>query len=206
MNMSTPAKSGKRRGRQIIAVAIIAIGFFITVFAGIRAVAPLRRIERFGPPEFGPGEPNVEAIRPWMTIHFVAMAYAVPEDYIYSQLGIPAASRDARRPLRKLPREHAGEPHDAPPLPVEQVKNVILTYRAHPVATGLSDVQSWMSVKYVSNSTGVPAEHIFAQIGAAMVGNEYKPLDMIAREQHYQGGAKALIENVQRALDTYQRQ
>ena len=64
------------------------------------------------------------------------------------------------------------------------------------MATGLRDVRPWMSVRYISNSTGVPVEAIFEAIGIPATDNEYKPLDLLGKEQHYPGGPKALEDAV----------
>jgi hypothetical protein len=86
---------------------------------------------------------------------------------------------------------------------VDSARAAITEYRKNPFATGLRDVRPWMSIRYIANSAGVPADYIFTQIGVPAAGNDSKPLDLLSEEQHYPGGPRALAEAVQRALSSY---
>ena len=57
-----------------------------------------------------------------------------------------------------------------------------------------------MSIRYIANSTGVPAADIFTAIGLPASGNENKPLDLLSQQLHYPGGPRALAEAIQKAL------
>ena len=83
---------------------------------------------------------------------------------------------------------------------IGKTKAAITAFRENPVTTGLRDVRPWMSMRYIANSTGVPAQAIFDAIGIPATDNEYKPLDMLGKEQHYPGGPKALADAVTSAL------
>src|SRR5438445_13770701 len=45
-----------------------------------------------------------EAIRPWMSVPYVAHSYRVPPQVLYEALGIPPQSHD-RRPIKEIARE-----------------------------------------------------------------------------------------------------
>jgi hypothetical protein len=148
------------------------------------------------------GTASVDAIRPWMTVRFIAIAYAVPEEYIYSALGIPFDQRNADQSLGELNKQYqlGNSPTNNELIIIDKAKAAITAYRQNPVATGLRDVRPWMSIRYIANSTGVPAQAIFEAIGVPAAGNEYKPLDLLSKEQHYPGGPRALVDAVAAAL------
>lgn len=85
-----PASNDQRplfssRERKICIVLIIVGVILIGVF-GFRAVRSYIRLERM---RLKPGTTDVEAIRGWMTIPYIARAYGVPRDYIFQRLNIP---------------------------------------------------------------------------------------------------------------------
>jgi hypothetical protein len=143
-----------------------------------------------------------------MTIRFIAVAYAVPEEYLYSALGIRFERRNANRPLGELNKDYqlGLSPNSTELVIVDRARAAITAYRANPVATGLRDLRPWMSIRYIANSTGVPEEYIFTQVGLPAAGNQNKPLDLLSEEQHYPGGPPALTEAIQRALAAHQGQ
>jgi hypothetical protein len=61
-----------------------------------------------------------------------------------------------------------------------------------------------MSVRYIANSTGVPEDYIFMQLGVPSAANESKPLDILSDELHYRGGPRALADDIQRVLEQHQ--
>lgn len=195
------------RRRTLLIALLIAVGLAMTLFYGMRAVASFREMRYIRAMGLEQGDASAESLRPWMTLRFVAVAYAVPEEYLYAQLGIPFERRNANRSLGDLNRDYGlGQSTIGPyPLIIDKAKNAILEYRLNPVATGLhEDVRPWMSVRYVSNSTGVPADYLFAQIGVPAEGNQNKPLEMISDQLKLPGGPRALAEAVQRALSSYE--
>jgi hypothetical protein len=141
-----------------------------------------------------------------MTIRFIAVAYAVPEEYLYNALAIPFDRRNADQPLGELNRiYHLGfSPNSTELAIIDQARAAITEYRANPVVTGLRDVRPWMSVRYIANSTGVPEDYIFTQLGVPSAGNESKPLDILSDELHYRGGPRALADDIQRVLEQHQ--
>ena len=203
-----PRRRLSRRSRLLLTIAIIAIGLAIAGFFGVRSVRSFRQLNYIRQQGLDRGAASPDAIRPWMTLRFVAVAYGVPEEYLYSMLGIPFNQRNPNRPLGELNRNYGGEPATAGgelPL-IAKTKSAIEAYRANPVATGLHDVRPWMSIRYIANGSGVPEEYLFTQLGLPQDGNESKPLDMLSHEQHYRGGPRALADAVERALNQRQGQ
>jgi hypothetical protein len=137
-----------------------------------------------------------------MTIRFVAVAYAVPEEYLYARLDLPFEGRHPDLRLFDVNRikQLGTSPNGDYPAVIDQVKTAITEYRKNPVATGLRDIRPWMTVRYIANSTGVSEDKLFAAINVPASGNESKPLDLIAKEQAYPGGPRALADAIAQAL------
>ncbi len=194
-----PPRSKKR---LLLTIAVIAIGLAIAGFFGVRSVRSFREFQYIRQQGLDRGTASVDAIRPWMTIRFIAVAYAVPEEYLYSALAIPFDQRNADQSLGELNRIYqlGLSPNSTSLAIVDKAKAAITEYRKNPVATGLRDVRPWMSIRYIANSTGVPEQTIFAAIGVPAEGNQNKPLDLISKEQHYSGGPRALVEAIQSVL------
>jgi hypothetical protein len=79
--------------QRLLIIALIFIGLLIVIFFGVRAVHAFRHIREGG---FGPGhsphppsETNVELIRDWMTIPYIASTYGVPDHMLFKELKIP---------------------------------------------------------------------------------------------------------------------
>jgi hypothetical protein len=194
--------------RLVLSIAAVALGLAIVGFYGMRAVRSFRELQYIRQQGLDRGTASVDAIRPWMTIRFIAVAYAVPEEYLYSALGIPFDRRNAHQSLGELNRiYHLGHsPIDNELAIVGKAQSAIADYRANPVATGLRDVRPWMSIRYIANSTGVPADYIAARAGVPLAGNQDKPLDLLSDEQRFRGGPRALVEAIVQALAAYERQ
>jgi hypothetical protein len=208
--MSNPPR-GRTVGpktRLLLTIGVVALGLATAAFFGARAARSFHEIEYIRQQGLDRGVASIDAIRPWMTIRFVAVAYAVPEEYLYSMLGIPFNRRNANRALGELNRDYGGSPATSGgELPiVDKTRAAVEAYRANPVATGLRDVRPWMSIRYIANSAGVSEEYIFTRLGLPKDGNENKPLEFLSEEQHYNGGPRALVDDVRSALDAHQRQ
>jgi hypothetical protein len=188
--------------RLLLTIAVIAVGLAIAAFFGVRSVRSFRELQYIRQQGLDRGTASVDAIRPWMTIRFAAVAYAVPEEYLYSALEIPFNRRNADQSLGELNRiyEMGLTPNSTELVIIDKTRAAIKEYQANPVATGLRDVRPWMSVRYIANSTGVPEGDIFAALGLPSTGNESKPLDLISRELHYPGGPRGLVEAIQSVL------
>lgn len=192
--------------RLILPVVLIALGLVITLYFGLRAVNSFRQLQYIHEQGLDRGAASVDAVRPWMTIRFIAVAYAVPEEYLYSQLEIPFDRRNANTPLGELNRDYqlGQSPYGPYPAIIDKVRKAIVAYRANPVVTGLRDIRPWMSIHYIANSTGVPVDYIFEQLNLPITGNEDKPLDILGEEFHYKGGPRGLADDIQRVLAGYQ--
>lgn len=68
------------------------------------------------------------------------------------------------------------------------------------MATGLRDIRGWMSLRYISNSGGIPLDDLFAKTGLPSTLNPDKPLELLAAEEEYPGGPRGLVEDVAKAL------
>ena len=189
----------------IVAAGLIVLGLVIIIHYGRGAFNSYRAMEFAREHGFDAGNPNPDLIRPWMNIRYIAVAYAVPQEFLFAELGIPMERRNSETPLYRLNQEFGFGQSDQGPAIVTKVQDAILKYRANPVTTGLREhgVRYWMSVQYIANSTGIPAEYIFEQIGLPMAGNAYLPLDRLSQETHYASGVRALVEAIQRVVDTY---
>jgi hypothetical protein len=111
---------------QILIVGLIMLSLLLISFFGLRVVHSAIRLHQFG---LEPGATQVELIRGWMTIPYVAVAYEVPEDYLFEQLNIPAeGNRD--KSISDLNRTYARGQRG---IILEAVKAAIRRYQAeHP--------------------------------------------------------------------------
>jgi hypothetical protein len=221
--------------RRVWALLIVLIGLGVMFFFGTRTLRAYRELAYAQQNGLLDGTASVDAIKPWMTIRYIAVAYAVPEEYLYAQLNIPYNER--RGPRRDALGELARRPApEGDPNPngdnlnderagiealIEQVRMAILDYRTNPVAPGLRDIRLWMSIAYIANSTGIPADYLVAQIDAALqaapdpapaMGQPlalledglYKPLDQLVEDLKFPGGPRALEETLTQALEQYE--
>jgi hypothetical protein len=126
MNHPSPAPSRSSRTGQILIIGLIVLGMILVLFFGFRAVRSYLRIQQTG---LQPGVSDVELIRGWMTIPYIAAAYGVPEAYIFTQIGIPQTDNQ-NKSLGQLNREYApGEPAAI----LNAVKEAVRQYQAeHP--------------------------------------------------------------------------
>lgn len=196
------------RNPRVWAVLLLLVGLVLIVRYGQRTWRSYREFEYAREQGLLDGTASVNAIRPWMTVRYIAVAYAVPEEYIYDELGIPytdrpGPQRDSIGDLAHLlaPDQDPKAGHDTV---LAQLRAIILAYRENPVAPGLRDIRPWMSIAYIANSTGVPMDYIFGQINLPQSDNEYKPLEFLSEDQRYPGGMPALLAAVDAALASYE--
>ena len=196
------------RNPRFWAIMLLLVGLVIIVRYGQRTLRSYREFTYAREQGLLDGSASVAAIRPWMTVRYIAVAYAVPEEYIYDQLGIPFTDRPGPRGdsifdlARKLVPDK--EPREGDDQVMARLQTIILAYRENPVAPGLRDIRPWMSMAYIANSTGVPMEYLFEQVNLVQLDNEYKPLDFLVDEQDYPGDMKALIDAVDAAVASYE--
>lgn len=198
---------------QIAAVILIIIGLFAVVRYGIGTFYAFREMQYARQNNFDEGNLDPSLLRPWMNMQYIAVAYAVPQEYLFAELSIPFERRNSRISLDDLNEmfnfgrastdERDGRPY---PLIMDKLTKAIEDYRANPVPTGLEGdgVRPWMSIQYIANSTGIPVETIFKEINLEEDGNAYIPLEYLVDEIKYPGGPHALFDNLQRVIDTYE--
>ncbi len=205
MAIAQTRKGLSRRARMIVAGVVVIVGLGLIAFFGSRAMQNWNRFEYMHAEGLDNGSASVDAIRPWMTIRFVAVAYAVPEEYLYSALDIPFVERKSDTTLGELNKIfERGLAADGQELAVvATIRAAVTSYRAYPVVTGLRDVRPWMSVRYIANSTGVP--EAFLLDGLALRGDldASMPLEMIADRDKVEGGPRGLAERARALVDAY---
>jgi hypothetical protein len=207
VSTGTPSRRPLLRWHLILPVGLIVLGGALTVFFGVRAARSFQELQYIREQGLDRGTATVDAIRAWMSIRFVAITYAVPEEYLHTALEIPFDPRNADRPLGRLNRDYDlgwSSTGDYPAI-IDQVKAAVTAFRADPVATGLRDVRAWMSIRYIANTSGVPEADIVAGLAIAVDGKENIPLEFLADELQYPGGLKALIDDIRQALPEDQR-
>ena len=130
MTQSSNSSAAPSRWEKRLTTGLIVLGLILILFFGFRAVRSFLRIQFTG---LEPGVTDVEQIRGWMTIPYIATAYGVPEDYIFEQIGVPQADNQAKS-LRRLNFDYfEGEPEAI----LEAVKVAIRQYQAeHPPPRG----------------------------------------------------------------------
>lgn len=108
-----------------ICIILIIVGLVLIGFFGFRAVRSYIRLEHKG---LHPGTTNVEALRGWMTVPYIAKAYSVSEKYLFTSLNIPAAENQTRS-LSQIQRAYDFGEKGAV---VEAVKAAIQQYQQTP--------------------------------------------------------------------------
>lgn len=195
-----------RGGKRALKWALVVVGLALLGHFGLQAVESSRQLAYLHERGFDTGDADADAIRPWMTIHFVASAYAVPEEYLYAKLGVAPGERDGHVSVRQLNRQLGLGPaaDGRGPAIVERLGELVLAYRADPVATGLTELRGWMTIGYIANASGTPAADLVAGLApetAERAGARlHLPLDALAAELAYPGGPRALERDLEAVL------
>ncbi len=71
----------------------------MTIFCAVQTV---RAIQRFQLARLQIVQGDVNAIQPWMTIHYISRIYAVPEGYLIASISITDSRQVSHIPLRSL--------------------------------------------------------------------------------------------------------
>jgi len=188
--------------KKCMAIALLIIGgLFISIYSwrSYRAYQQWQYIQHEG---IDKGYANVGAIRPWMTMRYVGVAYAVPQEYIFQHLNIPSNHKNSNKTIKVLAQNYPFQPQSENNNVSEfigKVGDIINAYRQYPVASGIKDIRPWMTLQYIANSTGIPIETLFSQLNiTADNDNEFKPLKYLASEIGFQGGISNLIDNIEK--------
>jgi hypothetical protein len=209
-NQRTPGWSRLLNWRNL-AILLIIVGLTITVLYGMRSLRSYREFQYIRAEGLDRGTARIEAIRSWMTVRYVGVAYAVPEEYIFAQLEIPYNRRNSHETLGQLNHEYEMgiSPNGQYPLIIDRVAQAIRDYRANPVPTGLRELRPWMTIRYIANSTGIAEEALLEAIGldaarAAEIDATVRPLDQLERELHLPGGPQALFHRLEEVIESYE--
>jgi len=189
---------------QILAILIILVGVVIMAVRVKGMLGFSREVQYASKNNFATGDLSPDLLRPWMSLRYVAVAYAVPQKYLYDAIEIQPRPETSMLGINRLNRQMGLGQVDGQPVLLNKVRQAIIDYRARPVATGLLEqhVEGWMTVLYIANSTGIPAETIFQEIHfQAGENDENKPLDFLADERNYTGGPRQLVADVQAVVD-----
>lgn len=123
--MPAPVKSKQR----VLTIVLTILGCLLITFFGLRAFHAFKKFNGHRPPP-GQVETDVELIRDWMTVPFIARMYAVPEKIIFDALEIlPRENRD--KSLEEINREYYPETDG---LAMQIVKAAILAHQPPPKA------------------------------------------------------------------------
>ncbi len=188
---------------QWLAVALILGGLLIMIPKAKGMFDFYKEVRYAQENNFAAGNLSPDLLRPWMSLRYVAAAYAVPQQYLYTAAGIQPKKETSMIGLNRLNSQLRLGQVDGQPALLKTIRAAIIEYRAHPVVTGLLErsVEDWMTVQYIANSTGIPAAVIFQEVGLPAEGNAFKPLGFLSDETNYPGGPKALIAAVQKIVE-----
>jgi hypothetical protein len=103
--MVIPTTTRSAYGR-VLTITLVVIGVGLVGFFGLRAY---RAYTRFQPDAPVAGMTDVEAIRGWMTLPYIARAYGVPEDALFAALALPK-TENARLSVKQLVAKYDRDP------------------------------------------------------------------------------------------------
>ncbi len=122
--MSTPVNSKQRT----LVIVLTILGCMLIAFFGLRVFRAFMKFGGHRPPP--PSEPaeietDVELIRDWMTVSFIARTYYVPEPLIFDALGISPRDNHEKS-LKEINEEYFPEQDG---IVLELVKATILAHQ-----------------------------------------------------------------------------
>ncbi len=123
------AKTTKKQ--HALVIGLIVLGILFTAFFGMRAFHAYKKFNGHRPPPPGkPGkvETDVELIRGWMTVSFIAELYAVPEEPVFDALNIPLQG-NREKSLKDLNREYYP---DEDGIVLEKIKAAVTKLQSPP--------------------------------------------------------------------------
>jgi len=188
---------------QWLAIALIVIGIAIMIPKAKGMLDFYKEVKYAQENNFAAGNLSPDLLRPWMSLRYVAAAYAVPQEYLYDAIGLQPRKETSMLGINRLNSQLGLGKVDGQPALLKTVREAIVEYRAHPVVSGMveRDVEDWMTIQYIANSSGIPALVIFEEVGIPADGNAFKPLGFLSDEVNYTGGPKALIAAIQKVVE-----
>ena len=190
--------------KKCIAIALLIIGgLFISIYS-LRAYRAYQQWQYIQHQGMNTGDANVGAIRAWMTMRYVSVAYAVPQEYIFDRLDISYNRQNSNKTLGSLIQQYQFQPqseNNNVSTFILIVGDTITAYRQNPVASGLKELRPWMTLQYIANSTGTPIEDLFSQLKiTADNNNGFKPLKKLVNETDFHGGISHLFDDIENIL------
>jgi hypothetical protein len=188
---------------QWVAVSLMLVGMMIMIPKANGMLNFYKEVEYAAEHNFASGNVSPDLLRPWMSLRYIAVAYAVPQLYLYDAAGIKPRPETSMLALNRLNQQMGHGKTDNQPELMGTIKDAIVAYRANPVATGLLEqkVEEWMTVQYIANSTGIPVDTILQALSLPLDGNAHKPLGFLSDEVDYPGGKKMLIATIQEIVE-----
>jgi hypothetical protein len=104
--MVISSKTQTSSHRRVLVIALVVVGLGLVGFFGLRAY---RTYTRFQHDASVGVVTDVEAIRGWMTLPYIARAYGVPEDTLFAALAIPKAGNE-RLSIKQLVAKYGRDP------------------------------------------------------------------------------------------------
>lgn len=119
--------AGKSKTKRALVAGFTVLGCLFILFFGLRAFHAFKKIGGPPPPQRTPGEveTDVERIRDWMTVPFIARMYGVPEEILFDALGIPEEGNH-KKSLEELNKKYYPQSDG---IVEEILKKTILTHR-----------------------------------------------------------------------------
>ena len=108
--------------QKILTYVFIVFGVAAILFFGTRVIQAYKKFEGRRPPPPGAPVTDVELIRGWMTIPYIAQMYGVPEPILFDGLNIPPQGNRGKS-LKDLDGEFFPAPED---VILDKVKTIIL--------------------------------------------------------------------------------
>jgi hypothetical protein len=104
--MVIPSKIRSSAYRRVLTIALVVVGVGLVGFFGLRAFRAYTRLQPDAP---ATGLRDVEAIRGWMTLPYIARAYGVPEDALFAALALPKTG-NTRLSIKQLVAKYHRDP------------------------------------------------------------------------------------------------
>ena len=119
------------RVKSVILGVLLCLSIAVVIFCAITTV---RAIQQFRQQRALTASGDVSTIRPWMTVHYIAQTYHVPENYLYQSLHITNPQPVRHATLRVLANLSNRPVNDV----IRDVQTAILTYRKQDPQSGTS--------------------------------------------------------------------
>jgi hypothetical protein len=116
--------------KRLFTAGLIMIGLAIAIFFGINTLHAFKQMRGHGPFKGKPPTANqtdVELIRDWMTVPYIANTYDVPPDALFFGLGLKPEKHNGRKSLQQLNDEYFP---DQPGVVLLQVRDSIKAFQA----------------------------------------------------------------------------